>query len=245
MQSTISWVPSSINDLLLLLFKKILVYSSKIESLKKKIYQNNPNFSVKIIFKEIDREKKAYLTLHDVGYFLHYFGFKVSDWEAFKLMGYLSKYKLATLQELIEEEKINPEAFASILPKYFGGDKTDENVSQLKKEGFKFFVNFEGFSSLFKPLDKSFRPPRPGTQQVNFNSSKGVRESEFYLIRQIILLTFRKLDEMGMVVQYLNEYSSREIYEFICQFNQGMFDLGDSIKRRFNEDEDPQSREGD
>ena len=233
MQSTVSWVPSSLEDLLLLLVKKILVYSSKIDSLQRKMYANNPAFSVKLIFKEADKERKAFLTLHDMGYFLNYFGFQVSDWETFKLMGYLSNYKLTTLEELMTQEDINSEVFAEMQSKFFGGAQGKDAQSQAKKDSLLFYLNYENFSQIFKPVDKAFRPEQNRKRQMNYNNDQRIRESEFYLIRQIILLTFRKIDEIGMIVQYLKEYPSAEIYEFLCSFNEGMYDSNSKKSSRF------------
>jgi hypothetical protein len=239
LQSTVSWIPTNVNDLLLLLFKKILVYSSKIDSLQRKIYENNPSFSVKVIFKEMDKERKAYLSLHDMGYFLNYFGFKVSDWEAFKIMGYLSSYRLATLQELIAHEVKTSSNITNIQKKYFGDNKNPSLQRKATDNSKNFFINYDSFSRIFKPADKNFRPKPKQMKQLNYNMNKGIRESEFYIIRQIILLTFRKLDEIGMIVQYMKEYSHTEIFELICRHNEGIFT--DSEKsNRFESEQDPE-----
>lgn len=239
MQSTISWIPSSINDLLLLLFKKILVYSSKIESLQKKIHQNNPNFSVKVLFKEIDKERKAFLTPHDIGYFLHYFGFRVSDWEIFKMMGYLSSHRISTLQELILSEGINAGASGIVQSKYFGENNKLSSLSLAKNNKTKVFINYESFAKLFKPLDKVLRPNFQ-KNQLNYNNTKGIKESEFYLIRQIILLTFRKIDEIGMILQYLRKHPSEDIFELLCRFNEGMYQRQSESSSRFDSEKDPE-----
>lgn len=241
-QSTISWIPSSINDLLLLLFKKILVYNSKIESLQKKIHENNPNFSVKVLFKEIDKERKAFLTPHDMGYFLHYFGFRVSDWETFKMMGFLSSHRISTLQELISSEGANAGVSGVVQSKYFGENNKLSSLSLAKNSKTKVFINYESFSRLFKPMDRSFRPNFQKKPQTNYSMAKGIKESEFYLIRQIILLTFRKIDEIGMILQYLRKHPSEDIFELLCRFNEGMYNRQSEGSHRFDSDDHPQKR---
>jgi hypothetical protein len=122
--------------------------------------------------------------------------------------------------------------FAKNQSKYFGGEQGNSTpVSKDKHQSL--FLNYENFSQIFKPVDKAFYPQSNKNQQINFNNNRGLRESEYYLIRQIILLTFRKIDEIGMIVQYLKEYPSEDIYEFLCTFNNGVYSEKGQKKGRF------------
>jgi hypothetical protein len=150
-------------------------------------------------------------------------------------MGYLSSYKLNTLEELIAHETKNSKNYANLNSKYFGENQKKSNQENKNK----FYINYESFSRIFKPTDKKFRPKQSNKKQLNYNKNKVIRESEFYIIRQIILLTFRKLDEIGMVVQYLKEHPYDQLFELICGFNDGMFMGGSETSNRFDSEQDP------
>lgn len=240
--STLSWVPSTIPELLLLLCKKVLVYNSKIDSLQKKIFENNPGFSVKVIFKEVDQERKAFLTPHDMGYFLHYFGFRVSDWEIFKLMGYLSSYKVSTLSELISSEGSGGGASGAVQSKYFGQNGKLSSLSLAKQRNTRVFIDYESFSRLFRPLDRKFRRDFQRQSKGGGELTRGVKKNEFYLIRQIILLSFRKLDEIGMILQYLRKHRCEDVFELLCSFNEGMYQRPSDASQRFDSESGPEQR---
>ena len=44
-------------------------------------------------------------------------------------------------------------------------------------------------------------------------------DTEYHLIRQILLLLHRKLNDIGHIVRTLRPYSSEEIFSFLFQFN--------------------------
>jgi hypothetical protein len=209
-----TFIPKDLSDKVLYLIKKILVYSSKIEFLQKKIFRQNENFNINQIFKEIDKYSKGYLTLDDMSFFFHSFGFDLNDWEVFKVMSYASKYKLATLEELNVREEIDNERMKDMTKKWFDVESADQKIprSDLVYDKPIYYLDQKDFESLIKPFDFGF------VQRGNV-SGHSLRKQDYHMIKQIILLTLKKLDDMSRAVKMLQDHSAKEIYEFLCQFN--------------------------
>lgn len=219
------FMPSSINDLMLLLIKKMLVYSSKVESLQQKILINNPMFSPEILIRNIKMTSKTFITLHDIVYFSFCFGFKVSDWEAFRLMCYLSKYTLASLEELVIQEKID-EASINVIPsQYFETRRSsvvlnqdkEANVLALSQERPKYYINS---SFLFEFLFPSFQfSQAPKMLKKMKRNPHKIHQREYFLIQKILFLTFRKIEEIGIIIHHIRKHSLEKIFQFFSEFN--------------------------
>lgn len=79
---------------LALLFKKILVFSSKIDSLKTKIIKRNPDFSVLNIFQTFCDLKTRRITLQGIKEFFQTFGFDFPVHNLVRVAVYLSGYRI-------------------------------------------------------------------------------------------------------------------------------------------------------
>jgi hypothetical protein len=79
---------------LAMLFKKIIVFSSKIDSLKKKIVKRNPDFSCLNIFQTFCEKKSKRITLEGLKDFFQTFGFDFSSQFLLRVVVYLSAYRI-------------------------------------------------------------------------------------------------------------------------------------------------------
>ena len=79
---------------LVLLFKKILVFSSKIDSLKVKIMKRNPEFSIISIFQTFCDLKTRRIDLQGIKEFTQTFGFEFSSYYLERIFIYLSGYRI-------------------------------------------------------------------------------------------------------------------------------------------------------
>jgi hypothetical protein len=218
---------STLKNLLILLFKKILVYSSKLSALQIKLKEINPLFDGTEIIKNVDLENKEFLTLHDMAYFMHLYGYQMSDWDSFRMMCFLSKYRLTTLQELIEQEKIS-EAKEFIVKaselKNVDHEKKNiqnETVVDLNKRNDSYSIRYHDFLNLFIPL-KNYKH----FENLEKNKKMSIEDRKrkiYQIVRQIILLSFRKLDEIGAVVRKLRKIETKKIFEYLTQFNNQEF----------------------
>lgn len=230
-------IPSGVNDLLLLLMKKILVYSSKVEGLQTKLLENNPQFNGAELLADINLMNRQFLTLHDMVYFVHCFGFRVSDWEAFRMMCYLSHYTLASLAELIIQENIDETSIKLIPQDYFENKRVSSIIQgdaepkllAVTEERPKYYISPADLLELVVPSWKS-RAGQSLAGQSRLDQRK-VRKREYFLIRQILLLTFRKIEEIGMIIHYIRKYHLSDIFGYLLNFNHHPNSSGGGIRR--------------
>lgn len=218
------YIPSGVNDLLLLLMKKILVYSSKVEGLQAKLLENNPLFNGMELLADIKLINRQFLTLHDMVYFVHCFGFRVSDWEAFRMMCYLSHYTLASLAELVIQENIDETSIKLIPQDYFENRRmssviqgeTEPKLLAVTEERPKYYISPADLLHLIMPGQRE-RARQSLAGQARLDERK-IRKREYFLIRQILLLTFRKIEEIGMIIHHIRKYNLGDIFGFLSDF---------------------------
>lgn len=87
----------TLESLLADLFKKILVFSSKIDSLKSKIIKRNPDFSVLNIFQTFCDLKTRRITFQGIKEFFQTFGFDFPNHFLARITIYLSGYRIHRL----------------------------------------------------------------------------------------------------------------------------------------------------
>lgn len=106
---------------LTLLFRKMLVFSSKIDTLKEKIMQNNPNFSSYKLFARFSGDRRTHMGLAGLAEFFRVFNFDFGARSVEKFLIFLSKYQLDARSSFAEgtgDEEV-PEA---VLDALRGGD---------------------------------------------------------------------------------------------------------------------------
>jgi hypothetical protein len=229
------------------LFMKMLVYSSKIESLKNKLLRNNPNFSSGPLFNEFTSNQSKVLLLEDFGSMLNSFGFNMSYIMCQKLMIFLSKYRHTHKHHKIRSMHSLPPSSSNLqnilspldqneMPNF--GTNTSNmvegehnhpstgpltanrlvssqlNISSQEKK-FQYSLNFEDFREFLEKLNISEIRRSP------YLSREGVamKSMDYHLIRQIIILLLRKLEDMGNIIQSLQCYGSLGIFAYLLKFN--------------------------
>lgn len=95
-----TWIPDTqsisredLENKLLSLFKKMLVYCSKIEALKEKLLGSKNEFSVYSLFKRFCIKKREMMTPIEFSNFTRMFGFKFSQQIVVKMMLFLKRFK--------------------------------------------------------------------------------------------------------------------------------------------------------
>ena len=77
-------------------------------------------------------------------------------------------------------------------------------------------LSFEDFKSLLTLRDAD---PIEWAINSNQNRQTQISASEMHLIRQILLLTHRKLQDIGHVVRTLRPYKTSDIFDYLVNFN--------------------------
>lgn len=178
---------NEVNIKLVHLFKKILIYGAKIEELKNTIFDNNPKFNLISIFELYDDNNDGLLVQDEFIDMILDIGFQVPEVQLQKIMLYLQ---------------------ASIKP-------SSKLIS----------VRFSQFLNLFYPLnlDPSFlynlyqtkqeqkkdtHLPKPPEELV-------IQEAEFHIMRQIVILLLRKIEDTTNLVDQLRDYRIEELFSAV------------------------------
>lgn len=223
------------------LFRKLLVYSTKIRSLKQKIKNQNADFHSWPIFREFSKRGGRDLSLEDLGLLFYNLGFHFSEDFIFKILIYLSRYrfgfsknetgnsrgnlnpkfdeKLSSVKETTEylsqfshmrmKHKQNPDFEHSPPHTHTGPGKPQETI------------NFREFSKLFELQSGDTNFPQSTSPQSPNSTSQGtyIMEMDYHLIRQIIILMNRKLEDVSTIIQFARSYTSQQVFKTILEFS--------------------------
>jgi hypothetical protein len=166
------------------LFKKILIYSTKLEELKNELFTNNPDFNLFGIFKIYDEDDDGFLLNQQFEKLIIDIGFQLSGLQLDRLMCYLNNFLTKS------KEKINIDN-----------------------------INFTNFTKLFFPSNKDssqiFHNLYKGSTKARKHDDLVIKESEFHLMRQIVIIMLRKLDDISSLVQSLKSSDIDEAFKIV------------------------------
>ena len=197
------------------LFNKFFVYLSKIETLKMKINKSNGELNCYSLFRRFCNMESGELGQREMNNLLESLDFPVDPNLLMKMIIYLSKYS---------EFQINPQNPNQ--PRNLFQQST--NSSKPPYPFCPIRLHYEEFRELFT----SHKIVIPEVYLFcNWNSATNhqglIPRSEYYLMRQILMLFGRQLVDISRVLKSLRVYQASEVFEFLLGFerNQGR-DLG-------------------
>lgn len=169
---------------LTLLFKKMLVYSSKLEAIKSELFSNNANFNILEIFQLYDENKAGIINVEEFEVFIADVGIQVSSQQTLKIIEYVNNIVWPEGQDT---NKLGSFQFANVFIPY----NTDNR-----------FI-------LKQMLEMKQKKPEAsdGSQEQPI-----IQESDFLLIRQILIFIMRKIEDLSAIVQSLKEYKIEEAF---------------------------------
>ena len=255
---------------LVTLIKKILVFSSKIESLKKKILRQNPSFSAAPLFKEFSSTPDQ-INLEELYLLFQAFGFNLPSLFVYRIMIYLSGYRLEWIQ------KSSTELLRNSLNKRnsdFIGTKEYTVTNEGKLASLKRInprspnkAQFQGNNRAMNgPHNRNINILQPGKPEkaISFNHFQALFESikdlqfqeikdtpiqqdllmkeiDYHVIRQIIILKNRMIKDMSIIMKNIQPYGSVEIFSYLLEFNS---ETRNSLhKQGFNKQVNPYPKE--
>ena len=254
---------SSINEIetqLALLFKKILVFSSKVDSLQKKIMKRNPDFNCMNIFQTFCDPKSRRLTIDGLKDFFQTFGFDFSEQFLLRVTVFLSSYRL-DLSGLGRREghsngldtgrgsptDLSTHPKPGKIPSEFVNKitlTTNKSVPDLQSQQRhhkikndqaplrqrsntdrgadgkvepKSTLSFADFRRLLTstnsgPIDWEFHVQEDPAEIT-------ILETEYHIIRQILMIMNRQLDDMGTCFLTLRKYQNWEVFDVLLQYD--------------------------
>jgi hypothetical protein len=225
------------------LIKKILVFTSKIESLKKKIYKQDQNFSSSALFKEFSSMADR-ISLEEFFLLFQAFGFTSPSIIIYRIMIYLSGYRLEWIErnenDLIRESVARKNNGGYLETEFMitndGRLESIRNMAHIEGERAKNtqrqipsmqvpdelpskYISYNDFRLLFEISNDFQSRPQPLSNSQNDLILKDI---DFHIIRQIVMLVNRMLDDMSIIVNSLQPYGSLEIFSYLLEFNEGI-----------------------
>ena len=226
---------------MIMLIKKILVYSSKIESIKKKIIRQNPKFNAIPIFDEFSQNKQQ-MGLEELYQLFQAFGFHPPSISVYKIMIYLSNYVLESsqnqdsgltqdtlensLNHMPKEYTITPEGRLASIRK-LQNDPYMRNDQMYPQRPYSAFngnqqgrmktISLNDFRNLFESDNEITKENKESHQ---------LKEIDYHLIRQIFMLVSRMLEDLAKIIRTIQPYGSLEIFSYFLEFNNVNKDSG-------------------
>lgn len=196
---------------LTLLFRKMLVFSSKIDTLKDKIVVNNPSFSSYRLFVRFSGERRTHMDLLGLTDFFRAFNFDFGTIFVEKMMIFLSNYQLdgpSSFAEGTGDEDAFDGGF--VPPRAYESRWNNNDING------RLSISYGEFKDLLVTEERNHID-----WAVNDKHPKDINilNTEYHLIRQILLLLHRKLTDIGHIVRTLRPYPTEDIFRFLTKFN--------------------------
>ena len=239
------------------LFKKMLVYGSKIETIKLKIDKVNGETSCYALYRRFCDQESGELSLSGLRELLHALNFPVGNKMLLKMLIYLSKFEpsvpMATYHPsqtdvFIESPYMNfsevhtaPNNMFDPVPNFsrlnnITATKERDRLSSIK--GPRMFMSHEGALGspqspenitlkygCFRQLFTSHKIKIPEIYLFCNWESQGSRvdvqipESEYYLMRQILMLFQKQLKDMTRVMVSMKPYTAEQMFDYLSSYS--------------------------
>ena len=173
------------------LFKKILVYSSKIEELKNEIFLNNDKFDLIAIFEIYDEDEIGKLKMSAFSRFIDDINLELTKSSILKLICYLNQIH-SNSKFTSDQEKVQFIHFTKLF-------------YPIKKDNLQLLNNF------FEILKNKTN------EEITANLV--ITNYEFEFMKEIILLFITKLEDLTIIIKSLKKFSTKEIYSTITGGN--------------------------
>ena len=194
----ISMLPNDISKperLLVELIKKVLVYSSKIESLKERLCLQNPEFNPSILFNSLLPNDRGQLSFNNFAYLMRSIETGLKEPRILKILNYLTNYRYD--------------------PWEFGSRPLDSNKSDNGQDFTNLDVNIEihEFMNMFQNVSNFLYDEMEET-----SGNLVLAHRDVYILRKIVLLIDLKLKEIRKIAKQLRKYNPNKLFDYFKQF---------------------------
>ena len=168
------------------MFKKIIVYSSKIEDLKQSIFEKNPDFNIVSIFELYDEDHNGELTQEEFTDLTMDIGIKLSDKKLQKLIYYLK-----------------------------GTNPGNRKRSLTFAEFINLFYPFSMDNTYVHELYYNNQEKRRQNEMSYDEDGVVIQEEDFLTMRSILTLLIKKLDDITKMIHSLQNEDLKILYYII------------------------------
>ena len=207
-------INKSMRNVLLMFFRKVLVFNSKLEGLKQKLYRSGSNFSIRAIIDRLISQNNTNLDLNDLNDFFMGLNFNYNSQNINKVMMYCSRTPQRASQIFVEEPQTDQFQISGS-GKLINVPRPSTRIRDVKTPSTPSALFKEQLEDFFLPIKDEGTIISDDTvdrRLQNSNNSISNEEAEFHLLRQIIILSMRKLDDLGWVIRSLQLFPLDEIF---------------------------------
>ena len=211
------------SNILAMFFRKILVFNSKLEGLKQKLFAHNSGFDCLKLFNDFAQENPDHLSMQELMSFFRSLDFNYSPQIVYKILLYL-----------IRKENSSGDPFGTAPPKQFqltGSGRLMEvltnrfrsmstNTQRNPKPHNPDHLDYSKFETFFCPMKETGTVMSDETLERSLHGAKNHenflnKEAIFHLIRQIVILSLRKLEDLGWVIRSLRLFPPEHLFELL------------------------------
>lgn len=227
---------------LALFFKKTLVYASKIEILKMKSHKMSGENLTYSIFRRFCNPENGLMSAENFAELVDFLQYPRPRIAIRKIMTFLKHFREKPPQNYFETREFSENAQTPPIP--IKNEFKNSNMSEEREE----IKNFHAQDTLkYEEFRELFTSHKIMTPEIFLFSNWTPREKlelvipdpEFYLLRQILMLTSRQLIDTSRIIRTLRAYSPKSIFDYLKMFNSE--EINDQNKNHFEPMVDPLS----
>ena len=186
------------------LFKKLFVYLSKIENIKMKLYKNCDESLTYAFFQKFANQQTKQFDLVSFKKLFHFLNLDVKDSAISKTILYLNKFRPPRPNPLLLSESLTAE------------------------QSGQWSLDYPHFRELFMShkIRSSEAYLSSEWQSVSLTQEPIIRQPDYFLLRQILILFGRQIRDVSRVILSLREHSPRAVMDYMLSFKRNSkFDL--------------------
>jgi hypothetical protein len=216
------------SNVLAMFFRKILVFNSKLESLKQKLFAPNSGFDCPKLFRDFARENPERVSMEELMSFFQSLEFNYSPQIVYKILLYLTRKDTSSEDQMTKAstskqfELTGSGRLMEVLKKRFNSMSNNQANARFQKPhpSTSDLLDYSKFESFFSPMKETGTVLSDETIE---RSMQGVRNHEnflnkealFHLIRQIVILSLRKLEDLGWVIRSLRLFPPEHLFQLL------------------------------
>ena len=216
------------SNILSMFFRKILVFNSKLEGLKQKLFAPNSGFDCQKLFKDFARENPEHLSMKELMSLFKSLDFNYSPQIVYKILLYLIRQEpllLNPLNNISPSKKFELTGSGKLLEVL---TNRIQSISQnTQKKRFKNphspnsdHLEYSKFQAFFCPMKEAESVVSDETLERSLHGARGFdsslnKEAIFHLVRQIVILSLRKLEDLGWVIRSLRLFPPEHLFQLL------------------------------
>ena len=216
--------PNGRSNVMAMFFRKILVFNSKLEGLKQKLFAQNSGFDCQKLFQDFAQENPDHLSMQELMSLFNSLDFNYSPQIVYKILLYLLRQETYTNPHDQPSQSKKFELTGSgrlleVLNKQFRS-MTHNKRSNKPRSPNSDHLDYSKFEAFFCPMKEAGTVLSDETLERSLHGARTHepflnKEAIFHLVRQIVILSLRKLEDLGWVIRSLRMFPPEHLFQIL------------------------------